>query len=303
MFNEMAELENLDADEVSLVPQGANRKRFIIRKEGELEMDQKDTEVINEILETEFEDEERFKEIAKESKLSEKATKAMKAVTRILQAFKAELPKEFLSKLSELAGLTKAEHEDDKKEKEKMSKEEIKTEEKPVDTKISKEDLEKVSPVIKEKLEAILKSNDDLAKSNEAIAKENGKLSETVKEEKNARILKEFKEEAQSEYSHISTSEDLGPVLKEMKESLTDGSYEKITAILKEADVISKKSEVFKEYGSSHSEGERTLRVNIEKGKQEIRKTDSSLSDAQAEAKYFEDNPQAYTEYLEQEDK
>ena len=301
MFNEMPELENLDAAEVSFVPEGANRKKFIIRKEGELEMEEKDTEIINEILNTEFEDEERFNEIAKEAKLSEKASRAMKGATRILQAFKDELPKEFLSKLSELAGLTKAGHEDNKEEKKKMKKEEIKNEDKKaekVDTKISKEDLEKVSPEIKEKLEAVFKSNEELLKANEGKVKEIEKLSEVVKEEKNARILKEFKEEVQNEYSSIATSDDLGPVLKEMQESLDKESYEKITNILKQAEVITKTSEVLREYGTSHSEGERTLRVKIEKGKSEIRKSDSSMTDAQAEDKFFQDNPGVYDEYI-----
>lgn len=299
----MAKLEDLDAHEVSLVPEGANQKRFIIRKEdGELNME--DQEIIEEIMGNELKNEDGINAVAKESKLSENDTVKVKAATRILQALEGKLPPAFMAKLSKLAGIAKEEKKEEKSEMKKedsikeIKKEEAKEESKAESTEIKKEDMKDLSPEMQGKIEAIFKSNSDLLKASEKIAKENESLTVTVKEEKDARILKEFKDTAKDEFSHISNSDELAPILKEMAENLSEGVNEKLVGILKQAEQISTKSDIFREAGHSLSMGEKTLNVKIDKAKQAIMKEDKAITAEQAEALVFENDGDLYNEYL-----
>ena len=96
------ELFDLEALEVSLVPKGANKKIFIIYKseEGDSDMDK---ELINKL--TGYNLPETTLQKIEKGTLSETGKSATKAAVRLLSAFKNDLPKDFLSQLSDLSGL------------------------------------------------------------------------------------------------------------------------------------------------------------------------------------------------------
>jgi hypothetical protein len=95
-------ITNLDTLEVSLVPKGANKKKFILFKsdKGEIEMQ----ELLKNILEKKLENEDKIESICKDNGLSENAVNAIKGALRILLAAKDELPEEIFSMLAEMAG-------------------------------------------------------------------------------------------------------------------------------------------------------------------------------------------------------
>jgi hypothetical protein len=96
-------LHDLQVDEVSLVPRGANRKKFLILK-SMLGGDAMDQSMIERILDADLEDEERVDAVLKAQGLSDKARNAVKGALRILNAFKDELPNDILNTLASLAG-------------------------------------------------------------------------------------------------------------------------------------------------------------------------------------------------------
>jgi hypothetical protein len=96
------QLHDLKVEEVSLVPKGANRKRFLILKA--LGGDAMSDDMLSRILDTHVENEWHIDEVLKAQGLSEKATNAVKGALRLLNAFRDELPNDILNTLASLAG-------------------------------------------------------------------------------------------------------------------------------------------------------------------------------------------------------
>jgi len=96
-------LHDLKVEEVSLVPKGANRKRFLVLKAlgGDCMYDES---VVDRILNTDLENEDEIEQILKAKGLSEKAANAVKGALRLLNAFRDELPGDILNTLASLVG-------------------------------------------------------------------------------------------------------------------------------------------------------------------------------------------------------
>lgn len=166
-------LTDLRAAEVSLVDRGANRKkRFPIYKQ-EKTMDVEIMKVLKEVLETETETEAEAKleEICKAEKVSKKGVDAIRGALRILNAFKEELPKDVMKKLSALAGFPFAQgdgkDDDEPAPADKSRKAPVaKSDELPPEVKAIME------PILKAQADQITALQERVTKSDEALAKE-----------------------------------------------------------------------------------------------------------------------------------
>ena len=99
----LTELDFTDPEEVSLVDQAANKRKFPIWKNKESNMDSK---ILQAVIEQELGDEKALEEWVTKAKLSEKGANAVKAAFRILGGFKEELPADVMTKLAALAGMS-----------------------------------------------------------------------------------------------------------------------------------------------------------------------------------------------------
>lgn len=269
-------LTDLDVFEVSLVPRGANRKKFLVLKE---EVNGMDLEELYEIVtKTEAEGEEALEELTKAG-LSEKAINAVKGALRLLNAYKDELPKDILKTLAGLAGYGYPEPQ----EKAQESKEERPD--------IKKDDgtlnLEAIPEEVRPAIEALWKEHE------EAIRKAQ-ELEAVLKEERDRQLTKEFVAKASAFANLPIKPEELGPVLKRVSESSQE-DYQLIEQVLKAADEALGQSRLFAELGSEIPGSEPLGKVEA-MAKELVAK--SGITYEQAVDRVLVENPELYTEYL-----
>lgn len=95
-------LSQLIVNEVSLVPKGANKKRFALIKSEKGDPDME--ELLNAVSQAKLENEDKIDEICKQAKLSDNAIAAVKGALRLLMAVRQELPDVLFRQLSQIAG-------------------------------------------------------------------------------------------------------------------------------------------------------------------------------------------------------
>jgi|GEM_PF-1716486 len=287
----MNKLSNLEAIEISLVPKAANLKKFLILKsEGGSEME----EILKSILEMELENETEIEEVLKAKGLSDKAIGACKMALKVLNAYKEEVPANIISSLEDVC---KAKEKYGYKMPEKKAKEkngypapkQCETK-KPTKKSDGTYDLEGVPEEVKPMLESLWKEHDEMIAKNIA-------LEESLKKINDEKITKEYVEKAKEFDSLNSETEELGKVLKSIAE-FDNAAYEKVLGILKSANEVVKKSDVFKEYGSSGTGDAGSAWAKIENMANSIIQKGEGMSKAQAISKVLEDNPELYNEYL-----
>lgn len=112
-------LTDIEVEEVSLVRRAANRRKFLLLKED-------DVDELVELLKLALENEDDVDEALGKAKLSDKAAKAVKGALKLLNAYKDELPDDILKTLADLGGYgyaepeKKGDDEDDDEDLEKM---------------------------------------------------------------------------------------------------------------------------------------------------------------------------------------
>lgn len=238
--------------------------------------------IVEEILKADF-DEKPVEEICKAAKLTEKAATTLKAVARLLNGCKEELPEEM--KKSVLPQLMKAVGYDygypEPKEPKKKDD--------------GSYDLEGVPDAVRQPIEALWKANQDTSAELVKITKERDDTAKKLSEEINARVLKEYIAKA-AEFKHLPIKpEEYGPVLKTMAEKDPEG-YKKHIDVLKAADEGNAK--LFSEHGVSgeNNSGEDKM-APIMKAAEAIMKEDKTLTREQAIASALKANPQLYNAY------
>lgn len=265
--NDMAnELKQLETFEVSLVPKGANKKVFMVKKsEGGLKMDTKE---IEEILNTEVPDEEAITKAFEAEKI-EKATDKQKSVisgaVRLLNSISGDIPKlgSIVNALAKLNG-SETKQEPEKEKPEMKKKEEIK-----------KEDLTGLSPEMRANIKAVMKSNEDLKGQVDKVEKSNHDLRDEIE-------TKKFVTKAEELTDLGIEAEKLGPVLKSLSEKDPE-AYKELEPILEKANKTIKSS-AFKEFGTS-SDGGGTSYTKIEKMAEELASKDNTITREQAMSK------------------
>lgn len=290
MNEELKELTDLNALEVSLVHKGANKKkRFPVTKNKESEK-MEDQEILEAVLKTEIDEEAELSEYFEKMKLSPKGQNAAKAALRMLNAYKDELPSDILSKLADAVGYPapkmKAKKEDEypnPKDEENMEKKEIK-----------KEESSQVEP------EEIKKAKDEIAElrsKNEAVEK-------ALKAETDKRELDEWVRKAETDLSHYpgKSSKELGEILKGLSDVNPELASAQFETMKKASDAL-RESNVLKEAGREFGDGpegstwEKVCKMAdgiVEKSE------DLTLTREKAIAAIFERQPELYTKYLEE---
>lgn len=298
----MPRLSDLEAFEVSLVPRGANRRKFLLFKsdDGEENMD----EILKSILESGIENEEEVdkkidellpEEVKKQQALADRTKSAIKGALRLLTSVKGELPNEGRRLMGMLAGAMGKGYAEPKKQE---------GNEPPVvppkgPAKKSDEGTEGgMTPEVKEKLDTLFKQNEDLVKKNDDLVKKNEELGKRVGEEEGKRVLKEFEEKATS-FGYVGDeAKKVAKALKEGKEKLSKEAYDELERVTKSNAVVKEDGNLFREFGSTQGGSQGGVAVKVEAKVAEIRKADPKLTPEQAETKVFENEPELYNEYL-----
>lgn len=271
----MQRLKNLEAVEVSIVPRGANRRKFLIFKGDDVKMLDFES-----IMDIELENEQEVDNVLKAEGLSEKAINAIKGALKLLNAFKEELPGDILSKLAGLAGYGYPEP---------TSKEEPKEEDKEGVKKDGALDIKSLPEDLRPSIERLWKEHQELVKKNE-------ELEALLKAEQEQKLIREFVQKAETELSNFPAKpEELGLLLKSISEKAPE-EYQKLEDVLKSANEMLKESNLFRETGRNSS-APGSVEDKLSAMAQEIMKSEPSLSFEQAYVKALYMNPDLYKEY------
>ena len=265
-----------EAEFISFVPRGANKKQFLVVKE----MKELKEDIVKTILETPDED---LAKILKEAGLEGEGAGALVGASKLLKAYKDALPENALAFLSRCTGL--AVTESLKKDVPNNAGKETK---KQAEGELSKETLEKLDPGVRSLLEKTLAERDQAtAKANEALG-----LAKELKEEK---ILKEYVEKA-GDLPHLPIEVlKFAPIMKALGEGHPD-EFSEIFRVLKAADVAIEKSELFKEIGKAGS-GESDAEAQVYARARSMVAKDGELTFDEAVCKVLDDNPELYEKY------
>lgn len=248
-MTQIRQLGKLQTLEVSLVPKGANKRRFALRKGDTVD------EIIKSVLELDLDNEEQIDKILKADGMSDKARAACKAMLKIATGFKDEMPADLMTKLAKLGGYAA----------EKVAK---------ADGEL---DLDSIPAAVRPQVEALWKSQREAA---ERVVKAEALL----KAERDERTTREFIAKAASEFSALPgmRAEEIGPALKAMHEA-SPAHAAKIEDVLKGAAEAIKASELLKQVGRPSSGISGSAWTEIEKlADQHVAKSDAGTSRASA---------------------
>lgn len=298
MSKELSSLEELETLGVSLVHRGANRKRFAFFKSEEGQEMEED-EILEAVVKTATDDEQRLESVMKDKEMSKKARSAMKGMLRIANAFKDELPDDMLHLLAELSGRPEPKKKKDgdkdedmkagKKAKSAKKKEEGTMQEEKVEAKKSLDDM---PAEVKAQIDGLWKKN------KEAVEKAE-QLEAVLKAERNERRKKEFIEKASKEYSHIpGESIALAEIIKSAYDS-SETLGKAFEQILAGAEKAISAGAVFEEAGTSATQEGGDAWGRIEKAAQEVVvKSGDKMTKAAAVDFVMRNQPELYNEYL-----
>lgn len=270
------DLLDSEAEFISFVPRGANKKQFLVVKE----MKELKEDIVKTILETPDED---LAKALKDAGLEGEGAGALVGASKLLKAYKDALPENALAILAKCAGL--AVTESLKKDVPNNAGTET---DKQAAGELSKETLEKLDPGVRSLLEKTLAERDQAtAKANEALG-----LARELKEEK---ILKEYVEKAE-DLPHLPIEVlKFAPIMKALGEGHPD-EFSEIFRVLKAADAAIEKSELFKEIGKAGS-GESDAEAQVYARARSMVAKDGELTFDEAVCKVLDDNPELYEKY------
>lgn len=268
------DLLDSEAEFISFVPRGANKKEYLAVVK-ELKED-----IVKTILETPDED---LAKALKEAGLEGEGAEALVGASKLLKAYKDALPENALAFLSKCTGLDVTESL--KKDVPNNAGTETK---KQAEGELSKETLEKLDPGVRSLLEKTLAERDQAtAKANEALG-----LAKELKEEK---ILKEYVEKAE-DLPHLPIEVlKFAPIMKALGEGHPD-EFSEIFRVLKAADAAIEKSELFKEIGKAGS-GESDAEAQVYAKARGMVAKDGELTFDEAVCKVLDENPELYEKY------
>ncbi|MBW2672592.1 MAG: hypothetical protein JRD89_04135 [Deltaproteobacteria bacterium] len=285
----MNRLKDLDAVEVSLVPRGANRKKFLIFKEDDTAME----EILKAVLETELEDEQKVEEVLKAAKLSGKAQNAVKGALRLLNAYKDELPKDIMKTLAGLAGYgypAPTEKQKDKKDEDEEDKKKKYGYPAPTKKEDGSYDFSGIPEEVRPAVEALWKEQQEAVKKAEELEK-------ILKEERDKQLRKEFIQKAADEFANLPTKpEEFGLVLKGLAEKAPE-EYTKLEGVLKAANEAIEKGALYAEIGRGGTPAGDSAVAKVEAMAAGLVQKDANLSRMDALAKVLAENPQLYEQY------
>ena len=233
------DLHDVEAQFISFVPRGANKKQFLVVKEDVKE------DIVRTILETPDGD---LAKALQGAGLEGEGAEALVGAAKVLKAYKDALPEDAIALLAKCTGLALPEsmkkdmpNGDGKAgEGTGMGKEK---KEGQVGGDLSKESLEKLDPGVRALLEKALEERDQAAaKADQALS-----LAKELKDEK---VLKEYVEKAE-DLPHLPIEPlKFGPVMKALGEA-HPAEFAEVYRLLKAVDAIVEKSALFSEIGKA----------------------------------------------------
>lgn len=268
------DLRDVEVQFISFVPRGANKKEYLaVVKEMK-------EDIIKTILETPDED---LAKALQETGLEGEGAGALVGAAKVLKAYKDALPENAIAILAKCVGL--ALPESLKKDvPDKVAKETKKQ----AEGELSKEAIAKMDPETQAVVKQLLEEN----VVTKAEAKEAKQIAKELKEEK---ILKEYVKKAE-DLPHLAIEPlKFGPVLKALGESHPD-EFSEIFRVLKAADVVIEKSELFKEVGKAGS-GESSAEAAVYAKARGLVAKDGDLTFEEAVSKVLEEDPELYERY------
>ena len=267
------DLGEVEIDFISFVPRGANRKKYFLVKEDRLLKQ----DILKSILET---DEGEVSRILKEAKLEGEAAEVLEGAAKLLKAYKDELPEGALQILAQACGLPEPgpEEKDDLREGGKRPEAD------PAQA-LSKEAIAKMDPAT----QAVVKQLQEENTATKAEAQEARKI---AKELKDQQVLKEFVSKAEELHNLPVQPLKLGPVMKTLGESHPQ-EFDEVFRLLKAADAILEKSELFGEFGKSGS-GESSSEGQIYAKARAMVTKDADLTFEEAVEKVMDLEPELY---------
>jgi hypothetical protein len=230
-------LHDVEAQFISFVPRGANKKQFLVVKEDVKE------DIVRTILETPDGD---LAKALQGAGLEGEGAEALVGAVKVLKAYKDALPENAIALLAKCAGLALPEL----MKKDMPNGDGKAGEGKGKDKKegqgggdLSKEALEKLDPEVRSLLEKALAERD------QATVKADQALS-MAKELKDEKVLKEYVEKAE-DLPHLPIEPlKFGPVMKALGEAHPD-EFAEVYRVLKAVDAIVEKSALFSEIGKA----------------------------------------------------
>jgi len=271
------DLGEVEIDFISFVPRGANRKKYFLVKEDRALKD----DILKSILET---DEGDVSRVLKEAGLEGEAAGVLEAAAKLLKAYKDELPEGALQILAKASGLPEPQPAAKGHTKEEGAEEGTKKDGAP-GTVLSKEALEKMDPAT----QAIVKQ---LQEENTATKAEAREARQMAKELKDEQVLKEYVAKAEELQSLPVQPLKLGPIMKTIGEAHPQ-EFDEIFRLLKAADAVIEKSELFREFGKS-GPGESSAEAQIYAKARAMVAKDGDLTFEEAVEKVMDLEPELY---------
>jgi hypothetical protein len=283
------ELREFDLNEakarfIAFVPKGANKKQyFLVKEDRQLKED-----ILKAILET---DESEVSRTLKEAKLEGEAAGVLEATAKILKAYKDLLPEDALQILAKACGLPEPAREkgEPKPQAEKDAGKEAGLSgdggAAGSGDPLNKEDLEKMDHKARSIIEKLLEEQ-QLTRAEADEAKR------IAKELKDQQVLKEYVAKAEELQNLPVQPLKLGPVMKALGES-HPREFEEIYKLLKAADAILDKSELFREFGKA-GPGEGSAEAQIYAKARALVTKDAALTFEEAVEKVMDLEPELY---------
>lgn len=331
-------LTDLEAVEVSLVDEAANRRRFLLLKNeagrssgpalGTGEGGENVNRVLKALLETEAEGEKKLlkqmltDEDGEPIDVPEEAKEALTGAIRLLLAYQDELPDDLVRRLMALLEEppppaegepapddAAAASEPVAQQAEGSREEEEEAVQQRRDDAINKRRGRRSFMPVKKADGSYDLSGipadmrpviEALWKEHETAVAKAKQLEATLKAERDERLTKEFVEKAAALKSLPMNPAEMGPVFKKLAEAAPK-EWAAVEGVLKAANEQLAKSALFHEFGTAGgaASGSAWGRV-VQMADQMVRKAENGLTREQAIAKVLEQHPDLYTEYLEE---
>jgi hypothetical protein len=308
---EPTELTDLEVDEVSLVKQGANGRRFRILKAGGAPGDY--MEELSDILKSDMGIEDQTRDLIekKAPELSPDAAEAMVGVVKLAQTYAEQLPSDIFDTLAEASGFEKAvkkqplpadgktpdkpddeDDEDDDKDQEDDAPQNKKA--KKMAKKADKGAVEKALEKI-EKEEDIDLLPEDIQKAVRPLWKHNVELAEKIEKMEDERLTKEFIAKA-AEFTRLPKTPEFATVLKSMSQKLDADEFAVVEGVFKASEEALKESGLFAEVGSTIAVAGTPQGKLEAMAKERLTKSDGKLTYEQAMADVTMEHPEIYEE-------
>jgi len=278
------DLTDVEVEEISFVPRGANQKQYLLFKEsGEL-----NEEVLRKILEA---PDEGVSRVLKEAKIEGQAAEVLMGAAKLLKAHKGQLPENALELLAK--SCVEPEPEPEETDDEEDSKGgESEGSGPAVQKELSREQLEKMDPGTRKIIEKALHERDQArAEASEALR--------IAKELKEKEVLKEYITKAEELENLPLEPLKHGAVFKILGESHPK-EFSEVFKILKAADKLAGKSLLLQEIGKGDPGGEGSAEAEVYSKARGLVAKDADLTLDQAVVKILEDNPELYSRYEEE---